>query len=120
MWQDGSHRLAETHEVKANGYRLGKKEDNADGSSELDAERAQDVPGLLDDPEALDLTDTIRRFRDLIARAARQRESELKERACNQFLTISREAGSRGAEVALTRRISRARCSRSSASSWWP
>jgi cytidylate kinase len=40
------------------------------------------------------------RFRDLIARAAQQHESELKDRACDQFLTISREAGSRGAEVA--------------------
>jgi cytidylate kinase len=40
------------------------------------------------------------RFRDLIARAASQRESELQRQTCDQFLTISREAGSRGAEVA--------------------
>ena len=40
------------------------------------------------------------RFRDLIARAARQPGPELKKKTFDQFLTISREAGSRGAEVA--------------------
>jgi cytidylate kinase len=40
------------------------------------------------------------RFRDLIGRAARQTEPELEKKTCDRFLTISREAGSRGAEVA--------------------
>lgn len=40
------------------------------------------------------------RYRDLIARAAAQTGTELKGTTCDRFLTISREAGSRGAEVA--------------------